>query len=82
MLYIQNGVCYQCSEKMLLLNGDKNPEQVSIDRIDNSLGHCKGNVILSCWNCNFKRGIKPFDYLGSSYDFVLKYDSSSDDDNI
>ena len=56
---------------MLLTNGNRNPLQASVDRIDNSLGHSKGNVILSCWNCNFVRKNKPFDYLGSSYDMVL-----------
>ena len=74
MLEVQNGICYQCSYPFLLINGDRDLRQVSIDRIDNDLGHIKGNVILSCWGCNCTRGDKPFDYLGSSYDMVLYAD--------
>jgi len=51
----QNGECYHCNIELNLSCGDRMSDQVSIDRIDNDLGHSKGNVVLSCWNCNFKR---------------------------
>lgn len=58
MLQYQHSMCCICGDKMLLGNGNKDPKQISIDRIDNSLGHIKTNCTLVCWKCNFnKRGI-------------------------
>jgi hypothetical protein len=30
-------------------NDDK---QISIDRINDNIGHVKGNAVISCWACN------------------------------
>ena len=35
--------------------------KMSIDRIDNTKGHIKTNVIPSCVNCNLTRGSMPYD---------------------
>lgn len=33
----------------------------TIDRIDNSIGHVKSNVVSACYRCNMVRGNMPFD---------------------
>lgn len=35
--------------------------KMSLDRIDNSIGHIKTNVLSSCIDCNLTRGTMPFD---------------------
>ena len=55
----QNGVCYykDCECKLLLeFNKDcRNPNQISIQRLDNNIAHIQSNCVLSCFNCNVKR---------------------------
>ena len=34
---------------------------MSLDRVDNSLGHTKANVIACCIRCNFIRGTMPYE---------------------
>lgn len=49
----QNGDCVKCGCMMKTSNyskGDK--KQFSIDRIDSTKGHVKGNIQLLCWSCN------------------------------
>ena len=50
---LQKNKCELCLNKMLW-EWDKagNPDQWTIDRIDNELGHIKGNVRLTCLECN------------------------------
>lgn len=72
MLDKQGGYCYHCEGILDLTNGDKQPDQVSIDRVDNSIGHIMGNVVLSCLICNLKKGKKSFSEFGSSENNVLK----------
>ena len=33
----------------------RDTKQWTLDRIDNSIGHCKDNVLISCLECNLKR---------------------------
>ena len=42
--------CHWCGQTDWKKNG--------IDRIDNSRGHDIDNVVCSCWECNYKRGIE------------------------
>jgi hypothetical protein len=51
----QEWKCYHCDQYLLLENGKRDSDQLSIDRVNNSKGHFKGNVVLSCWHCNYKR---------------------------
>jgi membrane-associated HD superfamily phosphohydrolase len=49
-------LCYYCKKDMLILYEIVRENlQWTLDRIDNSLGHTKNNVIISCLNCNLKR---------------------------
>jgi len=51
----QNWKCFHCSKYLLLEKGNRDPDQVSVDRVDNLKGHSKGNVVLSCLECNLRR---------------------------
>ena len=48
--------CTYCNYNMMLLYKEiKDPKQWTLDRIDNTMGHNKGNVVISCLECNLKR---------------------------
>lgn len=48
--------CYYCHKKvMLLYEYVREPMQWSLDRIDNSIGHNRGNLYISCLSCNLHR---------------------------
>jgi len=52
----QTGLCGydQCKCEMVLTFNleTRNPQQISIQRLDNKIAHIKPNVILSCFECN------------------------------
>lgn len=51
-----NFICYYCKQKvMVLYNHVREPKQWSLDRIDNSFGHNKNNLFLTCLECNLRR---------------------------
>ena len=61
--------CSYCSENVFILYKLKlEPKQWTLDRIDNDLGHEKGNVVLSCLKCNLERRCKNKD----KFDFTKK----------
>lgn len=47
---IRNGCCY-CGELKL---------KMTLDRVDNSLGHLQSNVVPACIRCNFMRRDMPY----------------------
>jgi len=48
--------CYYCKESVqVLYQHVREPKQWTLDRIDNSLGHNKTNVLIACLNCNLRR---------------------------
>lgn len=52
----QGGMCCRCGIDLKTKNYAKNdPQQFSIDRVNEELGHTKGNVVLTCWGCNRMR---------------------------
>ena len=53
MIETQGAMCHHCQNYLKLsgyIKGD--PEQFSVDRIDDKLGHMKGYVVISCLRCN------------------------------
>ena len=48
--------CYYCKQDILLLYKHQREEnQWSLDRLDNSLGHTCENTVISCLKCNLQR---------------------------
>ena len=48
--------CYYCQEHMLVwYKQSRYPKQWSLERIDNTMGHNKNNVEISCLSCNISR---------------------------
>jgi hypothetical protein len=49
-------LCFYCRESVnLLYNNVRDGKQWTLDRIDNSIGHNKGNVEIACLTCNLRR---------------------------
>ena len=48
--------CYYCKTKIFILYKQiREKKQWTLDRIDNSIGHHRDNVVISCLECNLKR---------------------------
>jgi hypothetical protein len=55
-LLSSNLECCYCSQKMYLMyKHAREISQWTLDRIDNNIGHDRGNVVISCLSCNLKR---------------------------
>jgi hypothetical protein len=55
-LYNADLLCYYCSCFVFLIYEHvRETDQWTLDRIDNSIGHNRGNVVISCLKCNLKR---------------------------
>lgn len=61
LLTEQQNKCHYCNHEVMLEKGDRKMSQISIDRIDNSKGHIKGNCIITCLFCNMARNDVPID---------------------
>ena len=56
LLKNQNLKCCYCSEEIYILyERVREMKQWSLDRINNDLGHNKGNLVIACLDCNLKR---------------------------
>ena len=54
----QEGKCFYCEVAMVTHsseNGKIDPDRMSIERMDNRVGHIKENCILACYKCNCQR---------------------------
>lgn len=48
--------CYYCKDDVLVVYSYvRDPKQWSLERLDNSYGHNKNNVVLACLSCNLHR---------------------------
>ena len=48
--------CHYCNEDMYVLYEKcRDMQQWSLDRIDNTIGHNIGNLVVSCLKCNLQR---------------------------
>ena len=52
----QQNRCAACNIELLWNYQIKDTQQFSVDRLDNNKGHFRGNVRLTCLECNRKRG--------------------------
>jgi hypothetical protein len=56
LLNRSQGTCTFCGCDLKTYGYEANdPDQISIDRIDNTKGHVMGNVVFACWGCNRNR---------------------------
>lgn len=50
------GKCYYCEQTTrLMYENVLDPQQWTLDRIDNTMGHNRTNVIIACLSCNLRR---------------------------
>jgi hypothetical protein len=56
LLYESQLLCHYCSDKVYILYEKvRESKQWSLDRINNDIGHNKGNLVIACLSCNLKR---------------------------
>ena len=56
LLKVSNMCCYYCKCNVLLLYENlREPRQWTLERMNNDYGHNKGNLEISCLNCNLNR---------------------------
>jgi len=77
MLDASKGLCTHCAEPMLTEYAARDMRQWTVDRIDNRMGHNKGNVVVCCLKCNLKRRNIAMDKFRFTKQLsVVKLDSS------
>ena len=56
LLKMSNMQCFYCKERVqLLYKHVREPKQWTLDRINNDIGHNRGNVEIACLSCNLRR---------------------------
>ena len=56
LLKKSNMQCFYCRELVqLLYKHVREPKQWTLDRINNDMGHNRGNVEIACLSCNLRR---------------------------
>ena len=56
LLALCNMKCCYCSEDVYILYEKvRETKQWSLDRVNNDMGHNKGNLVIACLECNLKR---------------------------
>ena len=68
--------CTHCLSPMLSVYGARDPKQWTLDRIDNTMGHNVGNVVMCCLQCNLKRRNTPMEKFRFTKQLCIKKISS------
>ena len=56
LLQQSEGLCFYCQKPfMVVYENVKEEQQWTLDRIDNNIGHNRGNLVIACLRCNLKR---------------------------
>jgi len=56
LLQESGNICYYCQEPVkVLYEYVRDPKQWTLERIDNDIGHNKGNLMIACLGCNLGR---------------------------
>jgi len=51
-LFEESNTCHYCSVEFTY--NERCDTFVTIERLNNKIGHIKSNCVLACWNCNIK----------------------------
>jgi len=52
LLFEESNTCYYCSVEFTY--NERCDTFVTIERLNNKIGHIKSNCVLACWRCNNK----------------------------
>jgi hypothetical protein len=78
LLYESKLLCNYCkTQTNLLYENVKDPKQWTLDRLDNNIGHNKGNLVISCLECNLKRKTMHF----KRFEFTKQLQIIKNEDN-
>jgi hypothetical protein len=48
--------CHYCGNETYIIDLNRSRSQLTLDRLNNDLGHSVSNCVISCLGCNVKRG--------------------------
>jgi hypothetical protein len=75
--------CYYCKVEMLILYKNvREPNQWTVDRINNNFGHNKDNIVLSCLKCNLKRRNKNKDSYLFTKQLIIKRENFNENNDV
>ena len=81
LLYESKLLCNYCKiQTNLLYENVKEMEQWTLDRLDNKVGHNKGNVVISCLACNLKRKTMHFKRFAFTKQLQIKKNEDTQSD--
>jgi len=65
--------CYYCKNKTeVFYTHSRQPNQWTLERIDNSIGHTNSNTVISCLSCNLQRRDKSSNAFKFAKQLVIK----------
>lgn len=65
--------CYYCKCSMeLIYKFVRQPDQWSLERLNNNIGHTSGNTVISCLKCNLQRRNKNSNDFKFSKQMIIK----------